>query len=238
MEIQSQENLQFQIKPEKEKLIRIGELLKRTFRLFKERISTLLAIVGIGILISFAIALLFSIVVLLLSIPLKLSFLQFLYIFFPIFIVIIFIQLLISASLISALGENKKFGEAIKNGWQKIPSLFIVSLLSILAVLAGILFFILPGIIFAIWFTFVDFAVVLDGKRGIQALSFSKNLVSGKWWGVFGRLLLLSLVSGLIGFILQLIPLIGEFLSTLFLPPFQTIYLFLIYSDLKRIKGL
>ena len=142
------------------------------------------------------------------------------------------------ASLISAVGEKKRFNEAIKTGWQKMFSLAWVSVLTTLAIIGGGILLIIPGIIFAIWFIFSDYVLVLDGKKGILALGESKKLVSGYWWPVFFKVFILSLITFFAGLLFIALPIVGRIFADLFLIPFSVIYGFLIYSDLKRIKGL
>ncbi len=76
------------------------------------------------------------------------------------------------------------------------PAIF-TSILGGLAVLGGIILLIIPGIIFSVWFAFGTYAVAMDGKRGAEALSWSKNLVKGRWWATLWRLLLPGLILGL-----------------------------------------
>ena len=64
-----------------------------------------------------------------------------------------------------------------------VPSLITIVLIAC-AIIGGLALLILPGIIFSIWFFFSVYSVVLDGKKGTNALYFSKSLISGKWWEV------------------------------------------------------
>ncbi len=61
------------------------------------------------------------------------------------------------------------------------PFIF-TSILAGLAIFGGTLLFIIPGMIFTIWFSFAVYAVILDNQRGIEALKASKKLVIGRWW--------------------------------------------------------
>lgn len=69
-----------------------------------------------------------------------------------------------------------------------VPSIWI-SILTGLAVFGGLILLIIPGIIFAIWFSFGLYTLVLDNKRGTEALKYSKSLISGRWFGVLWRLI-------------------------------------------------
>ncbi len=78
--------------------------------------------------------------------------------------------------------------EYLKKTARLILPVFGLSFLVGLIVVGGFILVIIPGIIFSIWFTFVAQARVLDKKKGVSALGFSRTLVKGNWWGVFGRI--------------------------------------------------
>ncbi len=84
--------------------------------------------------------------------------------------------------------------EYLKKTAHLILPVFGLSFLVGLIVLGGFILVIIPGIIFSIWFTFVAQARVLDQKKGISSLGFSRALVRGNWWGVFGRIVVGILV--------------------------------------------
>ncbi len=57
-----------------------------------------------------------------------------------------------------------------------------ISLLQALTIAGGILMFIIPGLIFLVWFGFATQALLLDGKKGLDALSASRDLAKGRFW--------------------------------------------------------
>lgn len=67
------------------------------------------------------------------------------------------------------------------------PSIY-TSLLVGLVVLGGSLLFIIPGVIFTVWYAFTNYAVIFDEKRGLSAMRASKSLVVGRWWNMLWRL--------------------------------------------------
>lgn len=105
---------------------------------------------------------------------------------------------------------------------------------------------VIPGIISYVSVSFALFILVAENLRGLEALRKSRKYVEGYWWDVFKRLLLIILASVglLIGPLLGILDVpssreIGELLGgfvSLILTPLVTIYSFLIYADLKRIK--
>lgn len=68
-----------------------------------------------------------------------------------------------------------------------IPAI-LVSILTSLAIFCGMILLFIPGIIFIIWFTFSLHALILDDKHSVDALKYSRSLVSGRWFGVTWRL--------------------------------------------------
>lgn len=80
---------------------------------------------------------------------------------------------------------------------------FLITILTSLAILGGFILFIIPAVIFGIWFTFSLHALVLDQKHGAEALLASKKLVEKRWWKTFLRIVIPTLFFTLIIVILQ-----------------------------------
>jgi hypothetical protein len=127
--------------------------------------------------------------------------------------------------------------------------------------IGGLLLLIVPAFIFAVWFSFTQFIVILEGKRGAQALQASREFVTGKFWKtffmIFGGIFLLlfgysillsilmSLISALKGINLvdmltgplplwiQILESVGE----VFFLPLIVIYLTSVYVELKTNVG-
>jgi len=166
------------------------------------------------------------------------------------FFVIIFIsQAWGQTALLYAIKDSQeRIGvmESYRRGWHKIFSYWWVGLLAGFITLGGFLLLIVPGIIFAIWFSLAVFILIAEDLKGMNALLKSKEYVKGKWGGVFWRFffigaisLIISLVPVLI-FSLLKIPFgseISRFVIGLFLTPLVMTYSFLVYSNLKALKG-
>lgn len=136
--------------------------------------------------------------------------------------------------------------ESYRRGWHKIASYLWISILAAFITLGGFLLLIVPGIIFAIWFSLAMFVLVSEDLKGMNALLRSKEYVKGHWGGVWWRLIFISGLNIVIyiipAIILGLIKIpfgeqISQFVVGLLLGPLATIYLFLVYSNLKSIKG-
>lgn len=160
-------------------------------------------------------------------------------------IIMIAIASWIYLALIYVIKEREKkvgFSEAFERTKNKIAPGFWISFLISFAVLIGFFLLIIPGIIFLVWFQFAIIIFASEGLRGVKALSKSKELVSGNWGKVFQRNIVLFVIMILTFFLISFITTslrvpylqnIIVFVST----PFQIIYSFLIYENLKEIKS-
>lgn len=153
--------------------------------------------------------------------------------------------MVVHALLAVADGERPSPGAAIISGLEAFRPVFVAVLLAAAGVVAGIFFFVIPGIWLGVTWSFVPQAVVLDGRRGTSALRRSAELVAGSWWRVFGMLLLTSLVlvipAGVIAIPAELlaksanrevISLAGQMIASTLITPLQTLILTLLYFDL------
>lgn len=130
--------------------------------------------------------------------------------------------------------------EALSKAWRKILSYIWVSILSSLAVLGGLILLIIPGIIFAVWFSLSSCVLVAEDLKGTEALKRSKQLVKGRFKSVLWRLLIVGVFTVVISLIFNLASEVTnftfiEYLPTLFTGPFVAIFTFLIYEDLKKL---
>jgi len=53
------------------------------------------------------------------------------------------------------------------------------------------IFLIIPEIILWVWFCLISYVLIYEDKRGMAALLRSKDLISGNWWGVFWRIIII-----------------------------------------------
>ena len=230
------------------KLTPIPQLLKESWRIYCLKIKTLLGIVGVPIGFSFF----FWILKYFLSnTPIKYS------LWFSIIELIsslftFFLWLLAIPSLLYSLKENTGTKDSFKKGLKIFfPYLWIYFLLNVI-IAGAFLIFIIPGILFFIWFSLAIFILVFEEKRGFSALFRSKDLIKGNFWKILARFLVLFLILILVGLPLAFLSTyftvekpqtanrmieIGNYIFQLFILPFIFVYGFLIYSDLKEIKA-
>lgn len=119
----------------------------------------------------------------------------------------------------------------LKEAWKKLWRFFLVSLAFGLILTGGFVLLVVPGIIFAVWFSFSLFVVVLHNTGIRESLVRSKQLVRGKFWPVFGRDIIFLLVFVLSQVVFNNIPFIGP-LFIVFMEPFFLLPLYLLYKEL------
>ena len=99
-------------------------------------------------------------------------------------------------------GEPITYAEALKFSLTRWGWAIAVQLLAGLIILGMFLLLIVPGVIWAIYYTFVVYVVALRGIGGKTALDYSKRLVKGQWGRVFWIGLLINLLCILAAFII------------------------------------
>jgi len=223
----------------------VVELLKESWKIYFSKIKTFLGIMVVLVVFRFLSGYLTQ----------SLSSLPFSYsIFFSFYLAAIslislFLSWLIIPTIIYALKENLSPKDSFKKVLSIFPSFLWVFALLNLIFAGGFLLFILPGIIFSIWFSLAIFVLVFEKKKGMNALFRSQQLISGKFLGVLRRFIGFGLIILLI-LILIFVPIfflfgkvkaekISEpigYLLELFITPFSLIYGYLIYENLAEIK--
>lgn len=227
-------------------LMPLNDLLGKSFEVYKERVLVLAGLMAINF-ITILIIILVSLAVIFLTgingaINQNLSFLIPLIVLGGILIIAavitaVVVGLWIQVSMICAVKEKIGVKESLMMGKSKIWQFFWISFLRGLAVLAGLIFFIIPGIIFSIWFSMALYVLVAEGLKGTSAIKRSKQLVKGNGWDVFLRFLVAGLIIGLISWVISWVPVLGAIVAALFISPFGLIFGYLLYEDLKRVKG-
>jgi hypothetical protein len=96
------------------------------------------------------------------------------------------------------LGHEIRLGDAYAQVISRIGPLLLAWIIVALAVAAGVILCVIPGIYFAVALSFASPVVVLEGLGPSAAVGRSHQLVSGYWFRVFGTLLLFSLIVAVI----------------------------------------
>jgi hypothetical protein len=86
-------------------------------------------------------------------------------------------------------------------GRHRLLSLLWVGIITTVMVAVGLILIIIPGIYLFVAVAFAIPVLMLEGLRGMGAISRSMSLVSGRWWPTFGRLLV-GLILYIVGVVL------------------------------------
>ncbi len=125
--------------------------------------------------------------------------------------IIAYIALLVCAApvfvrlrLAMARGQKTTLREALTGASSLVLPLFGTQLLVGLAVLAGLILLVIPGLIFALWFSLVPYVVINEGLSGPAALRRSRELVRHRLVDLLGVISL-----GLATNVLVVVPIAG-----------------------------
>ncbi len=110
----------------------------------------------------------------------------------------IVVSIVATIALISAAGRGTGFEASYRVGFSLFWPAVLLAVIHALTIIGGTALFIIPGIVFSIWFTFANYTLVFEGKRGIAAMLQSKAYADGYWWAVLGRMLLLVVLVALV----------------------------------------
>ncbi len=186
-------------------------LIDNLSRLFSHNLVTLLGFIGVVIMLFLFIPVAILVAILFTDVGL----LPILFASGVIFMVFWFIFLagFTKYTIETARHNEVSFKQCILTGANKAAGYFLINVIYLLVVLLGLIFFIIPGILFAIWFVFANYVYVDQDISPIKAFEYSKRLTSGKAVEIVGMFSTLGLVS-----ILGAIPLLGLILELILTP--------------------
>jgi hypothetical protein len=150
-----------------------------------------------------------------------------------------------SAAVIIRIHEQTGFIESYRRSVKLSLYLILLVILNFLAVVGGFVVLIVPGVLISVWLTFSIYAMVIERKRGFNALAQSREYVRGYWWDVFARVIILSVLFSIIFLPLNILAVIflGTIAKTLVFSllslvviPFFICYTYGIYINLVRLK--
>lgn len=95
-------------------------------------------------------------------------------------------------------GAKLDMKATIQKAFTRWPSAMVTTLIGGILLVGLFFLLVIPGILFSVWWFFAIYAVALSNKSGMNALRYSKELVSGRWWTIFGYLFLFALLSGVV----------------------------------------
>lgn len=153
-------------------------------------------------------------------------------------------------------GAGSQSWHHLRTALLRFPWFVVLFAIWLIIVVIGLLFLIVPGIIFAIWFIFISAVLVLEGKT-FRAFKRSKQLVNGYFFPLFIRaggvgiiifLIVRTASEGIHYIIREVSPasaiqylttagnIFGTILALLFMPIF-TGTIVILYYEMRRIEG-
>jgi hypothetical protein len=129
-------------------------------------------------------------------------------------------------------------------GVPRVGGVLLVSGLVGLATIAGFILFIIPGIWIGVRLAVSVEALVVEGRRGTQAMGRSWELVGGHWWHAFGALVVAGLLTGVVNAIITtpfnntswFVQAIAAAIATVITLPYGVLVGVLLYLDLRARK--
>ncbi len=138
------------------------------------------------------------------------------------------------------------FAQWYNRSWKYIWSYCWLLFISSAIIFSGVILFVIPGIIFSIWFSMGIFVLIDRKLTGLDALQGSTELVKGHWFAVLWRVLVAGLISLVASIMVSILVNIlhlpyhaeisGVIIAT-FVTPFVYMYTFKVYNELKALKG-
>jgi hypothetical protein len=92
------------------------------------------------------------------------------------------------------------YRKALSKALSRWGSGILTNILAGLIIFGLLLLLIIPGIIWSNYYVFIPYVIILKNISGKEALDYSKSLVQGKWWKVFGIMILLGICNFILGY--------------------------------------
>jgi hypothetical protein len=223
------------------------DLLKNSWNIYKANLKLFLGLVGL-----FAVS---SVLIVILAVVLAGLFaLTKLTIIIAVVVIVLLIaivamqiwlqlSLLIATKFIVDRGEVGSFSNLLREARPLILPMAGISLISLFLTTGGLVLFIIPGIVFSIWFSFAVYMLVDEGRYGFSTLLASRDYIKGNVIKVLIRWFLFGIVTWLAT---GLVPIISErfnlewlgsiysIVAGLAIAPLSTIFGFLLFRAVKE----
>jgi hypothetical protein len=141
-------------------------------------------------------------------------------------------------------GEDPGVEQSYRFGFHRIWSVLLVSVLVGLATVGGLILLVIPGIYIGVRLAVSIEALVVEGRRGTQAMGRSWELVGGHWWHAFATLLVAWLLIGVVNAVITapfsgagwFVQAVAAAVATVVTLPYGFLFGVLLYLDLRARK--
>jgi hypothetical protein len=141
-------------------------------------------------------------------------------------------------------GEDPSVEQSYRFGFHRLGSVLLVSVLVGLATVAGLILFVIPGIWIGVRLAVSIEALVVEGRRGTEAMGRSWSLVGGHWWHAFFTLVVAALLVGVVNAVITVpfsatnwfVQAVAAAVATVVTLPYGVLVGVLLYLDLRARK--
>jgi hypothetical protein len=141
-------------------------------------------------------------------------------------------------------GQDPSVEQSYRFGFDRLGSVLLVSVLVGLAIVGGLILFIIPGIYIGFRLCVSIEALVVEGRRGTEAMGRSWGLVGGHWWHVFGTVVVGGLLTGVVNAVITapfgdtgwFVQAVAAAVATVVTLPYSALVGVLLYLDLRARK--
>jgi intracellular septation protein A len=141
-------------------------------------------------------------------------------------------------------GQDLDVEQSYRFGFARLGPILVVSILVGLATLLGLIVFIIPGIYIGVRLAVSTQALVVEDKRGTEAMRRSWDLVGGHWWHAALTLLVAGLITGVVNAVITapfsagawLLQGVAAAIATTVTLPYGALVGVLLYLDLRARK--
>jgi hypothetical protein len=141
-------------------------------------------------------------------------------------------------------GEDPGVEQSYRFGFHRFWSVLLVSVLVGLAIIGGLILFIIPGIYIGVRLAVSIETLVVEGRRGTQAMGRSWELVGGHWWHAYGTLVVAGLLTGVVNAVITapfgntgwFVQAVAAAVATVVTLPYGALVGVLLYLDLRARK--
>ena len=142
------------------------------------------------------------------------------------------------------VGQDPSVEQSYRFGFHRLGSVLLVSVLVGLAIIGGLILFIIPGIYIGIRLCVSIEALVVEGRRGTEAMGRSWGLVGGHWWHAFGTVVVGGLLTGIVNAVITapfgntswFVQAVAAAVATVVTLPYSALVGVLLYLDLRARK--
>jgi hypothetical protein len=141
-------------------------------------------------------------------------------------------------------GEDPSVEQSYRFGFIRLGSVLLVSVLVGLAIIGGLILLVIPGIYIGVRLCVSIEALVVEGRRGTEAMGRSWGLVGGHWWHAFFTLLVAALLTGVVNAVITapfsatgwFVQGVAAAVATVVTLPYGVLVGVLLYLDLRARK--